>query len=209
MTRRQRALLFLYSNGNIAGSILGLLGLLLFFLGFIQQFWLFIVLGLYGIGVLVTPKSPTYDLRLRQQLTADQIREGLENLVRSIRKSVPKDILSRVESIKKAILDILPYIADLSSGDYDIYTIRQTALDYLPETLQNYLNLPPAFRNLHPVRDGKTAKQLLAEQLDLLDQQMKEITQDFYRNDTQRLMAHGRFLEAKFRQTDVWFGEKN
>jgi hypothetical protein len=207
MTTRQRILLYLYGTPNIVGSALGILGLLLFFGGLINRFWLLIVLGLYGIGALATPRSPTYDLRLRNQLTAEEIREELENLVRSIRKRVPKDILAKVESIKNSILEILPSIVDVNSSDYDIYTIRQTALDYLPETLGNYLSLPPAFRNLHPVRDGKTAKQLLSEQLDLLDQQMKEIAQDFYRNDTQRLMAHGRFLEQKFRKTALWFDE--
>jgi len=200
-------LLFLYSNPNIVGSTLGILGLLLFFSGVIERFWFFIVLGLYGIGVLATPQSPTYELRLQSQLTADEIRQELENLVRSIRKVASKDILAKVESIKDAILEILPKIVDLSSSDYDIYTIRQTALEYLPETLENYLNLPPAFRKLHPVKAGKTPKQLLLEQLDLLDQEMEEIVQDFYRNDTQRLTAHGRFLEQKFKKTDLWFAE--
>jgi hypothetical protein len=130
----------------------------------------------------------------------------LEALVRSIRKQVPQEILVKVESIKDSILEILPNIVDVTSADHDIYTIRQTALDYLPETLENYLKLPPAFRNLHPIKDGKTAKQLLLEQLEILDREMKQIVVDFYRNDSQKLMAHGRFLESKFQETDVWFG---
>jgi hypothetical protein len=28
-------------------------------------------------------------------------------------------------------------------------------LEYLPETLENYLKLPPAYRNLHVVKDGE------------------------------------------------------
>ena len=66
--------------------------------------------------------------------------------------------------------------------------------EYLPTALQNYLSLPPAFANLHPVRDGKTARQLLNEQLDILDPEMKEIVVDISANDTQKLLAHGRFL---------------
>ena len=84
-----------------------------------------------------------------------------------------------------------------------MHIIRQTVLDYLPETLQNYTNLPPAFANLHPVRNGKTARQLLSEQLDLLDKQMVEVAVDLAKNDTQKLLAHGRFLEAKFSQSDL------
>jgi len=207
MSRKQRALLFLYSTPNIVGSVLGIVGLLLLAGGIIGRFWFVIVLGLYVIGVLATPKSLTYELRLRNQLGADEVREELEGLVRTIRNKVPKEVLAKVKSIKNSILEILPYIVDIGSSDYNIYTIRQTALEYLPETLENYLNLPKAFANLHPVKDGKTAKQLLVEQLDLLDRQMKEIAQDFYRNDTQRLMAHGRFLEEKFQKTDLWFDE--
>jgi hypothetical protein len=204
MTRRQRLLVYLYSTPNIIGSLLGLVGLALFFLGVIDKFWILIVLGLYGIGVLATPKSSTYELRLRNELTVDEIRVELEGLVNKIRRKVPKDIFTRVESIKNSILEILPRIGDLNSSDYTVYTIRQTALEYLPETLENYLNLPRAYVSLHPIKDGKTANQLLVDQLDLLDREMKEIVQDYYRNDTERLMAHGRFLKEKFGTSMCW-----
>ena len=205
MSTRQRILLYIYSNKNIVGSALGLAGLLIYFVGFIDRFWLLIVVGLYFIGVLATPRSPTYQLQLRKQLTADEIRYGLNELVRKIRSKVPDDILTRVESIKTTIFEILPYILDLDSADHDVYTIRQTALDYLPETLENYLNLPPAYRNIHPIKDGKNAKQLLIEQLDLLDRSMNEIADDFYRNDTQQLLVHGRFLADRFKEPGLLF----
>lgn len=208
ISRKHRALLYLYSTGNIVGAALGLLGLLLFFAGLIGRFWFFIVIGLYLIGVLATPKRKAGSLRLRNELTADEIRDALEDLVRAIRRHVSADVLTRVESIKNSIISMLPYIVDLSSSDFNIYTIRRTALEYLPETLENYLKLPRAFVALHPVKDGKTAEQLLLEQLDLLDRQMIEIADDFYRQDTQALIAHGRFLESKFGQTEVWFSDK-
>jgi hypothetical protein len=204
---KNRILLYLYSTGNIVGSALGLLARLLFFAGLIGRFWFFIVVGLYVIGVLAIPRRRTRSLRLSNELTAEEIRDELERLVRTIRKYVSAEVLSRVESIKNSIIALLPYIVDLSSSDFNIYTIRQTALEYLPETLENYLKLPRAFVALHPVRDGKTAQQLLLEQLDLLDRQMKEIAEDFFRQDTQALVAHGRFLEEKFGQAEVWFSE--
>jgi hypothetical protein len=212
MGANQRLLLFLYSNGNIAGSALGILGLILFFIISVMlggsALLLLIVPALYAIGWLAAEMlgSPAAELRVRQQLTAEEIRDQLEALVRSIRKQVPREILAKVESIKDSILEILPNIVDITSADRDIYTIRQTALDYLPETMENYLKLPPAFRTLHPIKDGKTAKQLLLEQLDVLDREMQQIVVDFYRNDSQKLMAHGRFLESRFHETDIWSG---
>jgi hypothetical protein len=200
MDQRQRALLFLYSTPNIVGCLLGILGLVLFFLGIINQFWFLIVIGLYGIGVLATPHSPTYELGLKNQLTANDIREELDDLIRQIKGKVPKDVLDIVQSIKASILEVLPQIVDLSGSDYNVYTIKQTALDYLPASLQNYLNLPPAYANLHPVKDGKTSKQMLLDQLSLLDQEMKEVVQAVYANDTQKLMVQGQFLKEKFQK---------
>ena len=205
---RRRLLLFLYSTPNMVGSLLGLMGLILYFTGIIKSYWFFIVAGLYAIGVLATPKTPTYDLRLSHQLTVEELRRALEKLVQSIRDKVPPDILTKVQNITASIQDILPRIADVNSGDYNIYVIRQTALEYLPETLQNYLNLPRAFARLHPLKNGKTAQQLLSEQLDLLEAKMREIVEDFHHDDAQQLLVHGRFLEQKFRKSDVWLGEE-
>lgn len=198
--------LFLYSTPNIVGSALGIVGLLLFFTGLIQAFWFLIVIGLYGVGLLITPRDPHYEFALRHQLSIDELRRDLETLVGTVRKRVPDDLYAKVLSIKESILSILPQIADINSADHNIHVIRQTVLDYLPEALQNYLNLPPAYANLHPVKNGKTARQLLGEQLDLLDKQMKEIVEDIHRDDAQKLVIHGRFLEDKFRDADLLFG---
>ena len=206
MSTRQRLLLYLYSNGNILGSILGLVGLGLYFTGIIHDFWLLIVVGLYGIGVLAAPRSETQELRLRHQIDSEELRGELEELVHAIRHKVPKEVYDRVVSIKNTIVEILPYLQRLDESNYNLYTIRQTALEYLPETLENYLKLPRAYASMHVIKEGKTAQKLLVEQLDLLDQEMKSIAQEFYRNNTEQLVAHGRFLEEKFERSGTLFG---
>lgn len=203
MTRKQ-LLLFLYSTPNIVGSLLGILGLLLFAAGIIQQFWLLIVIGLYIVGVVVTPHNTQYEFVLRNELSMEELRAELENLLRLARTRVPDEIYQKLLSIQTSIVSILPQISDINSANYNIHVIRQTVFDYLPTALQNYLNLPPAFANIHPVKDGKTARQLLGEQLDLLDQEMKEIVTDMSRDDSQKLVVHGRFLQDKFSNADLF-----
>ncbi|MHC1770390.1 MAG: hypothetical protein AB9907_01415 [Flexilinea sp.] len=200
MTKKQKFLLYLYGTPNIIGCLLGILGLALFFMGIINQFWFLIIIGLYAIGVLATPRSSNYELSMKNQLTADDIREELDDLIRKIKRKVPNDVFEVVQNIKVSILEVLPQIVDLSDSDYNIYTIRKTALDYLPASLQNYINLPPAYANFHLVKDGKTSKQLLLEQLNLLDQEMKETVRLVYANDTQKLMIQGQFLKEKFQK---------
>jgi len=80
--------------------------------------------------------------------------------------------------------------------------VRETVLRYLPETLANYAALPPAFRASHVLKDGKTARDLMTEQLGLLDGKMREIIANVASSDAQALLANGRFLEAKFRAPD-------
>lgn len=203
MTRKQ-LLLFLYSTPNIVGSLLGILGLLLFAAGIIQQFWLLIVVGLYIVGVVVTPHNTQYEFVLRNELSMEELRAELENLLRLARTRVPDELYQKLLSIQTSIVSILPQISDINSANYNIHVIRQTVFDYLPTALQNYLNLPPAFANIHPVKDGKTARQLLGEQLDLLDQEMKEIVTDMSRDDSQKLVVHGRFLQDKFSNADLF-----
>jgi hypothetical protein len=210
MNKQQSLLLYVYSTPNIVGAILGIGGLLFFFvvlaLGVFIWWLILIVPALYLIGLLVVPRSPQYVLRFHNEATTEEIRAGLNHLVETIQGNVPEEILNRVDSIKTSILEILPQIVNANSTDPNIYIIRQTALDYLPEALEYYLNLPPAYANYHHVKGNKTAKQLLLEQLDLLDQQMQEVAEDFHRQDTERLMAHGRFLEQKFSRHDLLAG---
>ena len=193
-------MLFLYGNKNIAGSLAALAALGLFFGGVFHAFWLEIVLGAYGIGYLAIPSSRAFETSISAQMSATEIKAALDSLQHDIAGRVPKEVSALVDSIAQSIVAILPTLAkDNNAGDQNTYTIRQTALQYLPETLKNYLNLPAAFRNLYPVQDGKTATQLLIEQLTLLDGKMKEIVNNYLSNDSQALVANGRFLADKFK----------
>ncbi len=190
--------MYLYSTPNLVGAAMGLAGLGLYFGGVIHVFWLPIVAGLYGIGVLVTPKNPTHELSLRNQFQEVDIRNELESLLNRVRRRLPKESYDKALSIRSTIQAALPQISDLSSSDYNIYLIQQTALDYLPSALESYLNLPRAYANYQPIKDGKTARQLLFDQLDLLDREMKAVVRDIYQNDTQKLVVHGQFLKDTF-----------
>jgi len=208
VSRQTRLLLFLYSNKNVVGSLLALGGLALHVTGFVQSYWLAIVAGLYGIGYLAAPQRRGYALSLGSELTAEAIGGRLDDFVRSLRKQVEPDVLERVQHIAESIHTLLPrLLAQETVGDKSLFTVRQTALEYLPTTLNNYINLPANFRRLHTVRDGKTPKALLLEQLDLLDTKMKEIVTSVAENDTQALLVNGRFLQEKFGSQGFLLGQ--
>jgi hypothetical protein len=204
----RRFYLFLYSPANILGCVLALAGLGLFFAGLIKAFWIAIVIGLYALGYLITPANRRLDLKIDAQLNTEEILAAIEGLSKTVRdKNAPKEIVELVDSIKTAIVEILPHLAKQQVAAYDVHVIRQTALDYLPTMLESYLALPPVFARLHPVKDGKTSRQLFIEQLQLLDGEMKKLSEDVLKNDTQALIVHGNFLREKFQHADQdWLG---
>jgi hypothetical protein len=53
-----------------------------------------------------------------------------------------------------------------------------------------------------PLPGGKTAREELKAQLDLLDAKLDDIAQDLQRQDADRLLANRRFLEARFGTRD-------
>ncbi len=192
-------MLFLYGNKNIVGSLAALGALGLFFGGVIHAFWLASVLGSYGIGYLATPSSKELETSISAQMNSAEVQAALDSLAQSIKGRVPAEVSTLVQSISQSIIAILPTLAKDNTADQNTYTIRQTALEYLPETLNNYLKLPPAFRSLYPVQDGKSATALLVEQLTLREAKRKEIVNNYLSNDSQALVANGRFLADKFK----------
>jgi hypothetical protein len=190
------ALLYLYSRKNIVACLLALLGLALFFLGVIGPVWPAVVIGMYLIGALVTPAGRT-NLYLGG-LDPGDLRAALTQQVGTVKGKVPDDVYQKVLSIQQTILGILPKIDRLGPGSQDAFVVQKTVTDYLPSTLQAYLNLPRAYATLHRLSDGHTAAQLLLEQLTLLDSKLDAVADAVNKNDADALLANGRFLEDRF-----------
>jgi hypothetical protein len=206
MTWSQRFWAYFLSRQNLVGLALAAFGLLLFATRILRPspISILVIVALYVLGVVLTPRRSKEDaVAMQQRMTEEQLRGQLDAYARTIRNRVPREIMQKVESIRASIESILPQIVRMNSGDKTYYTIWQTATEYMPTAIDNYLALPTTFATMQPLRDGKTARQILGDQLDLLDREMKAIVIVVAENDTQKLLAHGRFLEEKFRKDDI------
>jgi hypothetical protein len=192
----ERLVSYLGSRKNIAGSGLALGGLALHFAGLAGPFWPLVVVALYGIGVLVVPRRRP--VGLAATLDVGEIRKALDRTVRMGEGRLPSDVQTKVAEIRQEVLDILPSANQFPAGSEDLYVIQRTATDYLPATLEAYLALPDDYATTRQLGDGKTPLQLLREQLQLLDEKLDEITEAVHRQDSERLVANGRFLEERF-----------
>jgi hypothetical protein len=199
---RWRALLFLYGNPNIVGCALALIGPALLFTGIIDRGWLLITAGLYAAGYLVAPRAPDIERGIEDSLTVQQTIDQLDEIIRRARPHLTEEMIGHLDSVRTSIVEVVPKLVGVQSRDNDWFTVRETVLRYLPETLANYVALPPAFRITQPLQGNQTARQLLGTQLSVLDTKLREIVSNVASSDAQALLANGKFLEAKFQQPD-------
>ncbi len=136
------------------------------------------------------------------------VRESLRRLRMRIEGRVPNDIYAKVDGIAQTIEAILPRHSALGPGSQDLFVLARTAMDYLPIAIDTYLNLPQDYATEHPISGGKTAREILAEQLNLLQAQIDEVAIAVNKNDTDKLLAHGRFLEERFGHRDLSLGDE-
>ncbi len=200
-----RLLLWFYSSANIAGCALALLGPALLFAGVIGQGWLAITAGLYVAGYLLGRRPPALERHIEASLSAEQTLDRLDTLIRQAAPHLIEDMRRSLASIRTSVAEVLPRLLNAGNngtGDHDLFTVRETVLNYLPETLANYVALPPAFRASHVLADGKTARQLLVEQLTLLDRQLQDVVANVAASNAQALLANGAFLRQRFQQPD-------
>jgi hypothetical protein len=192
---RHRFWVWLYSNGNLLGSVLALLGLGLYFSGLIGEWWWLIVPGLYLAGFLIAPQPPRSNPMSQAQM---DLHDALDALQQRAQKGLTAERAESFDRLIESLRETLPLLETQGAGDRTAFTLRQTILDYLPETLDNYLRLPVAYRRMHKLADGRTPRQVFVAQLNTLNEEVQSSLAALAENDTQQLLANERFLADRF-----------
>jgi hypothetical protein len=204
---RQRLLRYAFSNKNLAGCAAGLVGLGLYFTGVVGDLWPLVVAGLYGVGALATPPTRAIDLHgLSSGLDPDSLSRAMAEQVRLVEGKVPDDVLAAVLRIHAAVREVLARGDVLPSGSPDAFVVERTVRDYLPTALEAYLRLPRGYANRVAVDGRRTARQVLGDQLELLESKLGEVLEAIARGDADRLLAHGRFLAERFGGSELSIG---
>ena len=185
------------STKNIAGMSLAVAGPVLALAGLIAPpVGLALIPALYAVGALAAPGHKKVELA--SGVDAGDVRKSLETIERRVHGRVPTEIEERVQRIAATITETLPRADALGNGSSALYILVKTATDYLPTSLQAYLDLPRTYADHKVLSDGKTAQALLCEQLDVLDAQMDEVADAVHRSDADKVVANTRFLAEKF-----------
>lgn len=198
MSLKLRLMLFLYGTKNLAGCLLAFCGLGLFFSGFIADWWLPIVGGLYAVGWIAAPGDRTLALRAHNEASQADLIGSVDELIAASKKRLPQESVERLLRIKAIVAELAPKLFGSDIAMNHVVGLTNTITRDLPETVKNYLQLPPLFASTHVVANGKTCRQLLLDQLDFLSEQLGKIAENVYKDDADALVVNGKFLQDKF-----------
>lgn len=196
---------YLASTKNIVGSVLGLgAAAVTVPTDLAGDWWPAAVVGVYALGAAVAPGrrrtgSLTTGAQGAQTLIAE-LRAELQHLVDKTDKAsgrLPEEGYLAFHRVVALLRDILQRSEQLATSPDDLHVVERTVRDYLPTSVQSYLNLPPGYVAA-PSAAGRTPAQEITHQLQVLEERLGTVQSAIYGGDAQTLSDQGRFLEDKF-----------
>jgi hypothetical protein len=192
---------YLRSRRNLVGCALGLVAAALTIFDPVGPAGLLLVPAFYLVGAAAMPpdrRISPYGFEPRQ------LEKALRDEITAVSGRVPPEVIARIQRIELLMrTEILPRIDRLPLGSKDLYVVEQTARDYLPTAVQNYLELPRGYVSAQPNNRPPSALAVLLDELDLLETQMRRVAGLIQRIDMDRMLAHHRFLSDRFNASDV------
>jgi hypothetical protein len=131
--------------------------------------------------------------------TRGEVVAVLDRLIANVHGLVPEADVARVRRIRDTAAIALPATAGpLDLADHDTWQLRQICIDYLPGALEHFIALP-ADLAAEPVLDGRSARQVLDEQLALIESRLDELAARSYLREAGGLLNHARFVADSLR----------
>jgi hypothetical protein len=130
----------------------------------------------------------------------------LKALVRRVNAAggrLPVGAVPGVRAVEDVLRPLLTYVQRQSASPEELRQLTALVRQYLPEAVDHYLALPASYTATATSATGRTPAQELLDQLQLLHEGAGQLAQAVYDSDAQALAVGRRFLDAKFRRSDL------
>jgi hypothetical protein len=115
---------------------------------------------------------------------------------------LPAGAVPTVRDIDDVLRPLLDYIETRSASEEEMRHLTAIVHDYLPTALNDFAALPAQYAE-RPGVTGTTPADDLLQQLQLLDEGANDLQDLVYTGDAAQLAIQARFLDAKFRRSDL------
>jgi hypothetical protein len=126
--------------------------------------------------------------------TRSEVLAGLDHVIANVEGLLEEGDVATLQRIREDAALALPATdAALDLSDHETWLLRQICIDYLPGALEHYIALPADLAS-EPVLDGRSAREVLDEQLALIERRLDQMATRTYRREAGDLLTHARFL---------------
>jgi hypothetical protein len=126
--------------------------------------------------------------------TRSEVLAGLDCLIANVEGLLEEGDVATLQRIRDNAALALPGTdAPLDLSDHETWLLRQICIDYLPGALEHYIALPADLAS-EPVLDGRSAREVLDEQLALIERRLDQMATRTYRREAGDLLTHARFV---------------
>ena len=120
-----------------------------------------------------------------------------EQWLEAQRPALPAPARTLLDGIGVRLETLAPQLATLDEREPAAAEVRKLIGEQLPELIKGYARVPEPLRGVD--RNGKTPDAQLAEGLQLIEQEISQMSAQLAEGDLNLLATRGRFLEIKYR----------
>ena len=186
-----------------------------------------LALGTWGTGLVHSIMANSTWLRIKAAFTGEPVvdapppvpaappvpvdpvvamQQQLAETVRLANRSggrLPDGAVPLVRQVEDVLRPLLAHVDKRGAGAEEQHNLEAIVTEYLPGALEHYLDLPEEYALTSRGPSGTTPAEELVNQLELLSEGARDLQRAVYDHDAAKLSVQGRFLDAKFRRSDL------
>ncbi|GAB3674083.1 hypothetical protein GCM10028814_02580 [Angustibacter aerolatus] len=130
----------------------------------------------------------------------------LVELVRRVNRAggrLPVGAVPTVRAVEDVLRPLLQYVEQQSANAEELHQLTAIVREYLPQAIDQYVALPEDYARRDRGGPGTSPADDLVAQLRLLLEGAQQLQRAVYESDAQELAIGRRFLDTKFRRSDL------
>ncbi len=194
---------YLKSNKNIFGMSASALIAFLAIFGIIGAYTIPLVVAAYVLGYLIAPQEKLEQpiIIMTSEEKMDKVLQSLAFQINEMGKNIKmeSEFLKKIEAFKKTSLHLVDYLQQSNNDDINnqnLFQVRKMIEEYVPNLINVFKTLPEDF--WYYKKDGKNYAQKLNEQMQLINDAMKDISLAYYENNMKSVEIQNTLLKDKF-----------
>lgn len=165
---------------------------------------LLVVIGLFLAAALLLGIFPQFPESSTETLINTDIKylpAQTEVWIANQRKALPAPAQNQLDQIGLRLETLGPQLQAIDPREPAAQEIRKILAEHLPELVNGYKRVPEPLRR-EKQSNGQTPDEQLTGGLQLIDEEIAEMTRNIAAGDLDKLATQGKFLELKYRDPD-------